>query len=88
MQIADSSEVELLIMDRTQLSYFSDHVQKEIYQRLEKAFQPDAPYEGAVVDKIKDKFKEWERYKLKAVNSLLNQSYAEKKKTQILSINR
>lgn len=80
IKIADSSEVELLIMDRTQLSYFQDHIQKEIYQRIEKAFQPDAPYEGKIVEKIKDKFREWEKYKLETVNSLLKQSYAEKKK--------
>ncbi|CDW85001.1 camp-dependent protein kinase regulatory subunit [Stylonychia lemnae] len=69
--IADSSEVELLIMDRTQLSFFQEKVQKEIYHRIEKAFQPDQPYESAVVEKIKDKFREWEKYKLETVNSIL-----------------
>eukprot|EP00347_Sterkiella_histriomuscorum_P024525 403330805 len=88
LQIADSSEVELLIMDRTQLSYFQEKIQKEIYHRIEKAFQPDQPYEGTVVEKIKDKFREWEKYKLETVNSILKQSYAEKKKAQILNLNR
>lgn len=68
-------------MDRTQLSFFPEKIQKEIYHRIESAFQPDKPYEMTVVQKIKDKFREWEKYKLETVTSILKQSYAEKKKT-------
>jgi len=41
-----------------------------------------------VVEKIKDKFREWEKYKLETVSSILKQSYAERKRSQILNINR
>ena len=75
-------------MDRSQLSFFPEKVQKEIYHRIEKAFQPDQPYEKVVVDKIKDKFREWEKFKVQTVSSILKQSYADKRKNSILNLNR
>ena len=31
-------------MDRTQMSFFPEEVQKEIYKRLERAFMAESPY--------------------------------------------
>ncbi len=51
-------------MDRAQMSFFPENVQKEIYDRIERAFMCDMPYPAAMIEKIKDKFSEWEQYKL------------------------
>ncbi len=47
-------------MDRAQMSFFPENVQKEIYDRIERAFMCDMPYPAAMIEKIKDKFSEWE----------------------------
>ena len=67
-------------MDRSQMSFFPEHVQKEIYARLEKAFQPECPYAARVIERVKDKFNEWEKYKLETVGAILKQAYAERKR--------
>jgi hypothetical protein len=53
------------------MSFFPEHVQKDIYSRLEKAFHPDNPYSTHVIEKIKDKFHEWEQYKLETVGDIV-----------------
>lgn len=60
-------------MDRAQMSYFPENIQKEIYSRIEESFQPECPYEAHIIEKVKDKFKEWERYKLEKVGCILRQ---------------
>jgi len=76
------------MMDRGQMSFFPEHVQKEIYTRIERAFQPECPYVPKVIERVKDKFAEWERYKLQTVGGILKQAYTDRRKGQILSIKR
>lgn len=53
------------------MSFFPEEVQKEIYARIERAFQPEQPYQARVIERVKDKFNEWERYKLETVGGIL-----------------
>ena len=59
------------MMERSQMSFFPEEVQKEIYNRIEKSFQPECPYPAKIIEKVKDKFNEWERYKLETVGAIL-----------------
>jgi hypothetical protein len=38
-----------------------------------------------VIEKVKDKFNEWERYKLETVGGLLKQAFSEKKRGKELA---
>jgi len=68
------------------MSFFAEDVQKEIYSRLEKAFHPDNPYSTQVIEKIKDKFQEWESFKLETVGTLLKQQYDERHKYKLMNV--
>jgi hypothetical protein len=70
-------------MDRSQMSLFPETLQKEIYERIERAFQAESPYGPAsatVIEQVKDKFAHWERYKLETVGGMLRQAFSEKRK--------
>jgi hypothetical protein len=67
-------------MDRGQMSFFPENVQKDIYERLEKAFHRDTPYPMHIIEKIKDKFHEWDQYKLETVGDIVRHQHFEKKK--------
>jgi hypothetical protein len=41
-----------------------------------------------MIEKIKDKFQEWERYKLETVGGILRQAHTDRKLGTILSIDR
>jgi len=75
-------------MDRGQMSLFPEHVQKVIYTRIEKAFMHECPYPAKIIERIKDKFQEWERYKLETVGGIVRQAYFERKKDKLLVMNR
>ena len=75
-------------MDRDQMSYFPEHIQKEIYARIELAFMHECPYPAKVIERIKDKFQEWERYKLETVGGILRQAFFERKKDKLLVMDR
>ena len=76
------------MMNRTQMSFFPEDVQKEIYARVERQFQPEQPYSTKIVEKVKDKFAELERYKLETVGGILRQANADKKKGSVMMIDR
>lgn len=67
------------MMERSQMSFFPEHVQKSIYARLERSFQAESPYEARIIERIKDKFHEWERFKLETVGGILRQTYADRR---------
>lgn len=68
-----------MVMDRAQMSFFPEDVQKEIYARLERAFHRDSPYPAHIIEKIKAKFHQWEQFKLETVGGILRQQYYNKK---------
>lgn len=76
------------MMERSQMSFFPEHVQKEIYARIERAFQPEQPFPVRTIERVKDKFSEWERFKLETVGGILRQAYSDKRKQSILSLDR
>ena len=61
--IADSAEVEVLLIDKANMHLFPEDVQDLLNDRLAVAFSPDRPYRENVMDEIKDKFRGWDRYK-------------------------
>lgn len=64
--IADSSEVEILLIDKNNMHLFPEDVQKVLNERLSQIFSAERPYEKDVVEGIRDKFREWDRYKIQA----------------------
>ncbi len=75
-------------MDRGQMSFFPEHVQKEIYSRLEKAFHRDSPYPMHIIEKIKAKFHEWDQYKLETVGDIVRHQHIEKRKDLLTNVQR
>lgn len=65
-------------MDRGQMSFFAEDVQKEIYGRLERAFQRDSPYPAHIIEKIKRKFHQWDQYKIETVGGILRHQHYQK----------
>ena len=43
---------------------FPEDVQKVLNERLSEAFSAERPYNSEVIDVIKDKFKEWDQFKI------------------------
>jgi hypothetical protein len=68
------------------MSFFPENVQKDIYSRLEKAFHPDNPYSTHIIEKIKDKFHEWEQYKLETVGDIVRRQYYERRKNALMNV--
>lgn len=68
------------MMERSQMSFFPENVQKDIYARIEKAFQPECPFGPRIIERVKDKFNEWERFKLETVGTILRQAYTDRRK--------
>jgi len=58
------------MIDKQSMQFFPEDVQKLLNDRLEKEFTAERPYEDVLVEAIKDKFKEWDRFK---VNQFMRQ---------------
>lgn len=43
---------------------FPEDVQKVLNARLSQVFSAERPYKSEVIDVIKDKFKEWDQFKI------------------------
>ena len=69
--IADSSEVEILLLDKGSMHLYPEDVQKLLNERLSVAFSVERPYDQFVIDTLKDKFREWDKFKITTfLNSL------------------
>lgn len=75
-------------MDRSQMSFFPENVQKDIYARIEQAFHPECPYGPKIIEMVKNKFHEWERFKLQTVSGLLKDAFTERKRGKELQLDR
>lgn len=75
-------------MDKSHITFFPENIQKQILARIEKAFMHESPYPVNVIERIKDKFQEWERYKIDTVGGIVRQAYFERKKDKLLVMNR
>lgn len=53
-----------MIIDKENMHLFPEEVQRVLQQRLATAFSPERPYTDKIVEAMKDKFKQWERYKV------------------------
>lgn len=50
---------------------FPEEVQKLLIERLSSSFSAERPYSDKVVNTIKDKFKEWDKYKIQIMHHYL-----------------
>lgn len=62
--IADSDEVEVLFIDKGNMALYPEDIQKMLSKRLDTAFNFDRPYPDNITEAIKDKFREWDRFKI------------------------
>lgn len=58
------------------MEYFPDTTQKQIWKKLINVFEPDRPYMLKNVQKIKDKFREWDVYKINTIQDHLKINYS------------
>jgi len=83
--IAASHEVEAYVIDKDLMEFFPERIQKQIQDKLALTFEPDRPYMFENVQKIKDKFREWDIFKVRTVQASLKNQHqvrlAEKGKT-------
>lgn len=61
--IADSQEVEILLIDKKGSHLFPEDVQILLNEKLGAAFSPENPYGQEVMENIKNRFKEWDKFK-------------------------
>ena len=73
--IADSAEVEVLLIDKANMHLFPEDVQDLLNDRLAVAFSADRPYRENVMDEIKDKFRGWDRYKIVSFFNAIKAQY-------------
>ena len=62
--IAESAEVEIILIDKANMHLYSEDVQKLLNQKLSTIFEVDKPYPDKIIDKIKDKFRLWDQFKI------------------------
>ena len=62
--IADSAEVEVLLIEKEHMHLFPEEAQRMLNTRLAEAFDPERPYSDETVEAIKAKFKEWDHFKI------------------------
>jgi hypothetical protein len=62
--IADSAEVEVIIIDKQNWSFFPEVIQKDIQISLEQKTSVESPFTHDYHDFVKDLFKQWDNDKL------------------------
>lgn len=73
------------------MEFFPDHIQKHIHEKLMHCFEPDRPYMLKNVEKIKDKFREWDVYKIQTLQDHLKNNCAIRrgdKQRQVVNLDR
>jgi len=83
--VADSADTEVFLVTRQHFSYLAEGVQRELTQRLANLFAYEQPYERSEVERIKDKFREWDKFKMDTQLSFLKESYMRGKQEHALS---
>jgi len=58
--LADSAEVEVLIMDKTNWSFFPENIQKEILTKLQRKISVERPYAEDFLEFVKELFTQWD----------------------------
>lgn len=79
------------MIDHQLLEFFPEHTQKHIWSKLMHVFEPDRPYMLRNVQRIKDKFREWDVYKVKSVQDHLRLNHnlrLENKQKQLVELDR
>ena len=82
--IADSAEVEILMIEKAHMHLFPEDVQDVLNSRLSKAFAPDKPYREEILNEIKDKFREWDKYKIMNFLSAIKTQFNLREEKEIL----
>ena len=72
--VADSAEVEILIMEKNQMSLFPEDVQMEVVQELRRAPNVERPFSDKVMNSQQFKFNEWYKQRKVTIGKALEQS--------------
>ena len=64
------------MIDQQLLEFFPEHTQRHIWEKLMHVFEADRPYMLKNVQKIKDKFREWDVYKVSTYHQALKDTFA------------
>lgn len=62
--LADSADVELLLIDKTNMNLFPEDVQKLLNNRLSTIFSAERPFDPEILKFCQTKFKEWDNFKI------------------------
>ena len=57
---------ENLLIDKNLMHLFPEDVQNLLNERLSNIFSPEKPYPTDILEYIQEKFKDWDRYKIKS----------------------
>ena len=63
--VADSSEVVIYLIDKANMHLFPENVQKLLNDKLSQEFSVENPFPNEVVESIKNRFKDWDKFKIK-----------------------
>ena len=63
--MADSAEVEILLMDRNNWSFFPENVQKDLVSKLKRKVSIERPYEPDYLEFKKHLSEKWDKDKMK-----------------------
>ena len=63
--VADSSEVVIYLIEKSNLHLLPENVQKLLNEKLSHEFSVEKPFSTEIVDCIKDRFRDWEKFKIK-----------------------
>lgn len=71
--IANSAEVEVLIFNKSEITFFPEDVQREIVIGLRKAQNVERPYQPEEMEQITKTYKLWDQEKQKVIIEALKQ---------------
>ena len=80
--MADSSEVEVLIMDKTNWSFFPENIQKEILTKLQRKISVERPYEQDFLEFVKELFTQWDQDKFKVYLQNVKDNHTKKQQNK------
>lgn len=78
--IADSGSVEVYILDKHDMSLLPDNVLKKIFDKISQLKEPDRPLHESKIEEVKKKMMKWEQFKIKSVEKIMQERFAEKYK--------
>ena len=73
--VADSSEVIIFLIEKQNMHLFPENVQKLLNDKLSSEFSVENPFSSEIVECIKDKFRDWEKFKINKFMQQLREQF-------------